>query len=180
MRLCHAAPPRRARRLVSLAIAAVLAAGLATAAPATPASASTHHLTASRFVEWSTGRTLGPSYWTGYGRAVVTGWPDRILRNSKVRPAVKITRGINPTTVTAGIVRPDSWWNPTTWHWSQIFGSAWHWISKCLVGAEKGVVPSVGGVTAVNLLFRGAKLYVGPYGYAAIAVGGCLSNIIGN
>lgn len=85
----------------------------------------------------------------------------------------------NPTLVdSTGAVQPNSWWNPFSWDWSHIMSSAWNNIfKKCLQGAAQGVVGTASGTLTVNLLTRGAKLFVGPEGYAALAIGGCIVNI---
>jgi hypothetical protein len=71
-----------------------------------------------------------------------------------------------------------SWWNPLTWNWGNILGAVWGEMEKCMKGAAAGWMPVVTGTTAVNMLFRAGKVYVGPYGYAAIGVGGCLWAIV--
>lgn len=156
-----------------------------------PASAATQW-TAAHFVSWSmSGRdgTLGPNYYTDYGKAVITGWPDRIANNTKVSPSIKITNSGSPVApmnqrathyAPDGSYHPDTWYNPFSWDWGHILGSMWQHLKDCLSGAAGAFLPSMGGTLAVNLLIHGGpKLYVGPAGYAAIAVGGCLGKIMG-
>lgn len=74
-----------------------------------------------------------------------------------------------------GMMHPDSWYNPTSWDWGSILGATWNNIvKKCLGGAATGLVGTASGTLIVNLIARGGKVFVGPYGYAAIAVGGCV------
>jgi hypothetical protein len=57
--------------------------------------------------------------------------------------------------------------------------SAWNAIwDNCLSGATAGVVGTASGTTIINLLARGGKIFVGPAGYAAIAIGGCVVNLL--
>lgn len=77
-----------------------------------------------------------------------------------------------------GMMHPDSWYNPASWDWGGILGSVWdRVISRCLSGAQAGVVPAASGTLIVNIIARGGKVFVGPEGYAAIAVGGCVMGV---
>ncbi|HET7174360.1 MAG TPA: hypothetical protein VFI30_08860 [Nocardioidaceae bacterium] len=70
------------------------------------------------------------------------------------------------------------WWAPWTWNWRAILGTFWNsFMSKCLSGAIRNIVGVMSGTLIVNLLARAGKVFIGPYGYAALAVGGCIVNL---
>ena len=80
-------------------------------------------------------------------------------------------------------VGPDGlpkWANPFAWDWGHILSDAWNALwSKCIGGAAPDVGKLAIGTFATNLiakglLQRGAAIFVGPEGYAALAIGDCL------
>jgi hypothetical protein len=87
---------------------------------------------------------------------------------------------VTPEALSAdGIIQPNSWYNPFSWNWGHILGGTWNAIwSHCLSGASQGVVGTASGTLTINLLARGGAVFVGPGGYAAIAIGGCVVNLL--
>jgi hypothetical protein len=82
-------------------------------------------------------------------------------------------------TVPLGMIQPDSWWNPASWSWGKILGNTWSAIwNNCLSGAVKGTVGTASGALIVNLILRGGKVFLGPEGYAAIAISGCVVDLL--
>ncbi|MCW2540296.1 MAG: hypothetical protein JWN95_2021 [Frankiales bacterium] len=119
------------------------------------------------------GKTLGPNRYTAYGRATIAGWRKSgryevpVLRTSY--PGVVAVKPLPGTSIS-----PNSWYNPTTWDWGHILGATWNAVwSRCLKGALKGVVGTASGTLLINLAARGGTLFIGPWGYAALAIGGC-------
>ena len=92
----------------------------------------------------------------------------------------KQARELREEMIAAGIsMNLPSWANPLGWDWLGMIGWVWTTIiDKCLTGALQGVVGTASGTLIVNLMMRGAKLYVGPWGYAALAIGGCTVGLI--
>jgi hypothetical protein len=124
------------------------------------------------------GKTVGPNRYTANGRAVIAGW------RKSGRYEVPVLRTTFPgvvalTPLPARSISPNSWYNPTTWDWRHLLGATWNTIwSRCLKGALKGVVGSASGALLVNLVARGGKLFIGPWGYAAVAIGGCTADAV--
>jgi len=183
------------RKLIPLALGLAATAALAVApatAGATPNRSLTglshsptstpppsHLATIAQVLNYTKGKRIGPSVDTGYGVFTITGFyldstGGWVRTRSGVTYSDPRTLAENPNLVT-----PDSWWNPTSWNWKHILGTAWDALwNKCLKGAVSGLLPSVGGTTMVNLIARGAKVVPGPYGYAAIAIGGCTASLL--
>lgn len=77
------------------------------------------------------------------------------------------------------MIKPLWRYNPFSWDRGHIPGSTWSALwNTCLSGAGSGVVGTASGTLAVNLLARGGLLVIGPQGYAAIAIGGCVVSLI--
>jgi hypothetical protein len=171
------------RRLIILILSIAALLSLASAAQAAPSQVPVPPGGASRVsVAYAkaalTGKTVGPNRYTAYGRATIAGWRKSgryqipVLRTTY--PGVV---AVNPADAGLGpdaAISPDSWYNPKTWDWRHILGATWDTIwSRCLKGALKGVVGTASGTLLVNLAARGGRLIVGPWGYAALAIGGC-------
>lgn len=73
------------------------------------------------------------------------------------------------------------WWQFWHWNWGDILGWVWHHLLlQCVEGAAAGVVGKAGHTLAVKIITRGAQLVRlgGAEGYAALALGGCLANLV--
>lgn len=137
-----------------------------------------YHPTLSQAKSGFVGRSLGPNAYTSYGKYTITGWTVSGKYTVPVSKVIYVSPVVAPGYVASGM-HPDSWYNPTTWDWGHILGSTWSAIwNNCLKGATAGVVGSASVTTATNLLARGGKLFVGPEGYAVIAFGGCVTNLV--
>jgi hypothetical protein len=97
------------------------------------------------------------------------------VHHAGVAPRICPTRHAPvPRGAAAGtVVRvPLSWYNPFSWNWGHVLGKIWNAVwNNCLSGAAQGIVGTASGTLAVNLIARGAKVVVGPSGYAVIAIG---------
>jgi hypothetical protein len=111
-------------------------------------------------------------------RAATGGLPALVHLNGEAAPATTCT--IPPGVVSRDAsIHPDSWYNPASWNWGHILSKTWNAIwNHCLSGATQGVVGTASGTLVINLLARGGKVFVGPEGYAAIAIGGCVVNLV--
>lgn len=152
------------------------------------------------------GYTLGPNAWTDNGMFKIIGWyqdgtkwirvrsaatcpPCETVGASAMRPVQDRSVGptVSPTDRSATVrgpadVTPDSlpgWADPAHWHWSYILGKAWSDLwDGCVKGAVGGVIGIAGSTLAANLVARGGAVYLGPWGYAAIAVANCVIGVI--
>lgn len=193
----------RAKVGMLLAIAAALVVGFfqptyadAASAPKRPAMSSAvtpyqvpppdpqYSATVPQVLKYVTGKKIGPSVYTEYASFIITGfYKDSTGRYVRTRSGVSCnicTTALTPQTApnslgSGPVMQPNSWYNPASWDWGHILGTAWNatW-NGCLKGSLTGLVGSAGGTLMVNLIARGGKVFVGPYGYAAIAVGGCI------
>jgi hypothetical protein len=103
---------------------------------------------------------------------------DLVRADRPMNHPTSTSTGSEPACANIVARQPLSWWNPFSWNWGKILKSFWKNIwNKCATGALQGVVGTASGTLAVNLLTRGARLYVGPQGYAALAIGGCIVNL---
>lgn len=185
------------RLLIALLVGVTMTATLAVAPVDSNAIGVVYNGTA--FRKWALGRALGPIAATDYGKIKLTGftlthtsakgyttWKARttITEGSKGGPSPLVRTEAAHAIIGAmgafGItVHLDDWWNPFSWDWSDILGKIYkNFVLPCLSGATEAFLPTVTGTVAINLLFDGAKLYVGPYGYAALIVGGCVWGVI--
>lgn len=121
-----------------------------------------------------TDRYLGPNADTDFGRFHVTGFTGP-GSTGYYTTASSLTNG---GLTLAGPVSPNSWYNPSMWNWKHIFSTLFTWVDGCVHGSVSGVIQTGSATLLVNLLAKGAKLYIGPYGYAALALGGCLAYFI--
>lgn len=130
---------------------------------------------------------VGPNKYTSYGELLFTGIFYRHNSSSGTGSSYYYSPGehvynkglavmAKPGVMTGpdGVAQPDSWYNPASWDWGHIFSVLWSKVAQCAKGAAKGLVGTASGTLAVNLLAKGAKLVPGPYGYAAVAIGGCV------
>ncbi len=174
------------------------------AVPAAAAATTTHHSVAAARAYIVGKWTSGPNSYTKWQRIQITGSHqdpcfdffdiDDVMHQYVDPTSPPSTRPVGPRqqggipadcpqgvpTAVPGVGRvvPLSWYNPFSWDWGHILSSTWNTIwDNCLKGATEGVVGTASGATIVNLLARGGKVFVGPYGYAAIAVGGCVVNM---
>jgi hypothetical protein len=197
------------------ALAVLLAATLTIGASASPASASLppppdgyHYLTVSQVEKAEIGHGIGPSSYTGYGRAQVNSWHSNGLTGSAFRasavlgigyypPTVKpssaplATRTVTVTRVGTKVTYTDSsgrtltttsgveWWNPASWNWSAIWGTIYSKIVACTTGVIKTLVSTVGTAFVLKAVVDRALLAIGPEGWAVLVVGSCISGILG-
>lgn len=165
-----------------------------------------HFVSVSYVLNHVKGRSLGPSWKTYYGRLTITGFrhPNRYWYPKRkvtyggspiaIRSGAGTDRSAGASSQSVGSayrLLGDSyqsraasyqplghWWAPWTWHWRAILGTFWNsFMSKCLSGAIRNIVGVMSGTLIVNLLARAGKVFIGPYGYAALAVGGCIVNL---
>lgn len=180
------------KRLLAMVLMVALAVGL-THGTSTATPTMGNHLKMGAAVAHETNRLLH-SPWdhasariVGFQRSgrywvrVLRARPDPVAVQGPVVPGQsRVAMRGAPVTLPGGqVIYPDSWFNPLSWHWSNILGTVWNNIVlKCAKGAAKGLVGTASGTLITNLLIRGAKLYVGPYGYAAMAIGGCSVDVL--
>ena len=193
------APVRALIVFVTLCAPAAGAVAPGTVPVMTPAaeSVSTTHHSLAEARSYIVGRwTSGPNSYTRWQRIQITGSHKDLCFNfydiddvmhqyvdpTKAQPAtaLRVLVGCPQSAGAAAVpsITPRSWYNPFSWDWGHIMSSTWNAIwDNCLKGATEGVVGTASGTTIVNLLARGGKVFVGPYGYAAIAIGGCVVNL---
>ena len=125
---------------------------------------------------YMTNRQVGPSRFTNYGVAKITGW--RAYGDGD-KPTLSMSYQPPTTAADSGSVTPDSWWNPATWNWGAIMGVDWSDLfSKCLSGAAGGFLGKVAyDSVAKDLLVRGATV-ISWEEYAALAFGGCVVKMV--
>ncbi len=127
------------------------------------------------------GRRYGPSPNTYGGEFTITGWTASGNRWLRTRSAVSCPAC---EMVGADVSAPDglglpNWANPIKWNWHNMLGAAMDTIwNGCVKGALTGVVSTATATIAANLAARAAPIYLGPYGYAAFAIGSCVVGII--
>ena len=163
--------------LISPASAATPLGRPAHASPAaTPPPDPSPYLTVAQVLAYATTKSVGPSAYTGYGKETITGFYKNAAGNYHAHLSA-VTK-VNPTTPL--VVSPDlTWSNPFSWDWGHILGEAWDAIwQHCLKGAATGIVGRAAGALIANLIARGGAVFVGPWGYAAIGIGGCLVQAI--
>lgn len=134
------------------------------------------YATVQTVLRYATGKRIGPSAYTGGGMFTITGFTQTPTGWARVRSAASCP---SCETVGADLVTPDGlpeWAKPWTWDWKHIMGETWDAIwNHCMSGSVKGVVGTAGSTLLVNLIADGGKVFIGPYGYAAIAIGGCIA-----
>jgi hypothetical protein len=133
---------------------------------------------------------VGPSAYTQYGVEHIygytavgaTGFAHPRFHVGWVSPATLMAaRTVQPVGPSGPVIGAYSWYNPASWDWGHIMGSAWNsFWDGCVRHGSKAVASTASVTVIVNLMARGGAIYVGPYGYAAVAVGGCLVNYIGS
>lgn len=134
------------------------------------------YATVQTVLRYATGKRIGPSVYTGGGMFTITGFVQSPTGWERVRsgatcPSCEMVgvNGVTPNGV-------PQWAQPWTWDWGHILGEVWGSLwNRCLAGSVKGVVGTAGSTLLVNLIADGGKVYLGPYGYAAIAIGGCIA-----
>jgi hypothetical protein len=160
--------------------------GTPTATPdSVPPPEPSHLATLAAVMAYTTGKRVGPSADTGNGYFTITGfhrsgngWVRERTAVSYANPTI-VAGGANTggpgSSVTPSVMHPNSWYDPSSWNWKHILGSAWDatW-NGCLKGSLTGLVGAAGGTLMVNMIARAGKIVPGPYGYAAIAISGCL------
>lgn len=176
---------RQARRGLGAVLVACLVGVLAPAVTAGPAQAfgTYHKMTGVELRHWAVGRSLGPNVHTDWGKLTITGFTylrttahgARIWRTNKDTCGARCLSPVGP----AGVAYPNSWYNPASWDWGGIFGKIWDKITACDHGALVGFVGTASGAVLVNLLAHSPVIYVGPYNYAAVMIGGCLIAAMG-
>jgi hypothetical protein len=165
--------------VMAMIVALSLAGPASAAQPSQVPPSGQYHPTLAQVKAGEQGRVLGPNAYTQYGRATIAGWSvsgkyTRVsLKTAYVSPlGVRLNPG-------SGLATPNSWYNPGSWDWGHILGSTWNGIwNNCAKGSLTGVVGTASGTLIVNLLVRGGAVFVGPEGYAAIAIGGCVVNLV--
>ena len=155
----------------------------------------------------TTGGKYGPNSYTRAEVGKITGYLKTVSCGGATAYAAKVSVTASPLRVTSATAKPDStilppcgisqntvhspmlagpdatmqpnsWWNPFSWNWKSIMGNVWNDIFvSCAEGATNGLVGGLVMNKAVPFILRGAEPEVGPSGYAALAVGGCLINI---
>jgi len=142
-----------------------------------------HEYTIAQFNGHQVGKRIGPNAYTYNGEFTITGWVQSgkywVRTRSTVTCPVCTTSGLNPQAVTPdGLPR---WANPADWDWGSILGKVWFTFwDNCGKGALTGLIGTATTTVATNLVAVGAKTFVGPYGYAMMAVGGCIMNLVNN
>lgn len=125
-----------------------------------------------------TDKYVGPNSYTYWGRIHVYGFT---APNSSgyIAPMTTLTNGANPTMRPNMPMKGGLWYEPWTWDWDHIMGQIWDEIwNACVHSALSSVVGTAGTTLATNLLARGAKIVIGPEGYAYLAFGSCLAGIV--
>jgi hypothetical protein len=163
---------------LALSVALIPAGAAAAAPPAQVPPPAQYHPTVAQLKASELAKSVGPSRYTQYGRTTISGWTVSGKYTKAVLKAVYVSpAGLR--TVSKTVVVPNSWYNPGSWDWGHILGATWSAIwNNCAKGAVTGVVGTASGAVIVNLIARGGVIFFGPGGYAAIAIGGCVVNLI--
>ena len=189
------------KRLWAVILPVALVVGLSAAVTSSAHAATTNH-TVAQVEAYAKGKYYGPTSFSGFGRATITSYSSYVSctdRKTYYGAGLTMARYPNPTQVkgvrssatllakpgatceaTPGMLPMSSdWWNPFSWDWGHILGSTWNTLwNNCVKGAASGVVGTASGTLIINLLIKAAKVFIGPEGYAALAIGGCVVDLL--
>jgi len=185
-------------RHARLLIAAMV--GLGVLVVAQPAQAICCPMTVAQVRAAVVGMHIGPSKATDGGRATIT---DTYWQDNKVWAHWDVTYppgGVQPPSGAStldnlvvsydaplagghhhGGMKPDSWWDPTSWDWGSIFGSIWDAWNRCYTGAVSTLTALVGSGLVVKGWVSGMSFLKKMTGtnMSQIMIGACIASVIG-
>lgn len=162
---------------------------------AQPSNCKPHRMTPAEVIQLWGHKAVGPGPNTYWGKIQFTKWTRH---HRGTRTWWTATKRVTHPKPPPGFIRPDSWWDPSTWHWHKMFSGlvnagvsagvvalhtgeqVWDAIHKCVRGALTGYVGSLGGPLITDYLYW--KSWISdeflisrnPVGLAISATSGCV------